>query len=346
MQRLWWLVLAFISAMIALSAMTAQRETRLALVFGNSNYPDGFYFAGSDKASSSGTPPTPVAGSDTPLTREQERLLEPQDTFKECANCPEMVLVPAGEFMMGSPENETERYAQEGPQHKVKISRPFTLGKLKITRDQFETFLRETSYSIGDRCYTIEGGEVEERVGRSFGNPGFVQEGNHPAVCVNWYDARSYVEWLTRKTGKLYRLPSEAEWEYAARAGTTTPFWWGGSITPEQANYDGSTVYAGGDKGENRQKTVPVDNFEPNAWGLYQVHGNAFEWVEDCWNDSYRNALADASAMLIGNCTRHVRRGGAWNYPAATLRSAYRDSRPGTTRGSNMGLRVARTIYQ
>jgi formylglycine-generating enzyme required for sulfatase activity len=307
---------------------------------------DEFHFAGGGKTSSSGTAPTPVAGSNTPLTREQERLLKPKDSFQECADCPEMVLLPAGEFMMGSPDNEPERYAQEGPQYKVKISRPFTLGKLKITRDQFETFVRETSYSIADGCYTVEGGEVAERVGRSFRNPGFAQEGNHPAVCVNWYDATAYVDWLTRKTGKLYRLPSEAEWEYAARAGTTTPFWWGSSITPEQANYDGSTVYAGGDKGENRHKTVAADSFKPNPWGLYQVHGNAFEWVGDCWNDSYKNAPADASAMLIGNCTRHVRRAGAWNYPAATLRSAYRDSRPGTTRGANMGLRVARTVNQ
>jgi formylglycine-generating enzyme required for sulfatase activity len=257
-----------------------------------------------------------------------------------------MVLIPAGEFMMGSPEREPERYAQEGPQHRVKIGRPFALGKLKVTRDQFDAFVRETNYSIGDSCYTIESGQVEERVGRSFRNPGFVQENNHPAVCVNWDDAKAYVAWLTKKTGKNYRLPSESEWEYAARAGTTTPFWWGTSIITDQANYDGSTVYAGGIKGENREKTVAADDFKPNAWGLYQVHGNAFEWVEDCWNDSYTNAPADDAVMLAGDCARRVRRAGAWNYPAATLRSAYRDSRPASTRGSNLSLRVARTVNQ
>jgi formylglycine-generating enzyme required for sulfatase activity len=305
---------------------------------------DEFYFGSAAKASSTDTP-TRVSGTDNiPLTREREWVLKPKDTFKECAECPEMVLVSAGEFMMGSPEDEPERFAQEGPQHRVKIGRSFALGKLKVTRDQFETFVRETNYSTGDRCYTIEAGRVEDRVGRSFRNPGFVQEGNHPVVCVNWDDARAYVAWLTKKTGKLYRLASESEWEYAARAGTTTPFWWGSTISPEQANYDGNSIYAGGTKGENRQKTVGADQFKPNAWGFYQVHGNAFEWVEDCWNDSYRNAPADDSVMLAGNCTRHVRRAGAWNYPAATLRAAYRDSRPATTRGSNMSLRVARTV--
>ena len=247
---------------------------------------------------------------------------------------------------MGSPEREPERYAQEGPQHRVTIDRPFALGKLKVTREQFEAFVRETNYSIADRCYTLENGRAEERVGRSFRNPGFAQQNNHPAVCVNWEDAKAYVAWLTKKTGKNYRLPSESEWEYAARAGTTSPFWWGTSITTDQANYDGSTVYDGGKKGENRQKTVAAADFNPNAWGLYQVHGNAFEWVEDCWNDSYTNAPPDESAALAGNCARHIRRAGAWNYPAATLRSAYRDSRPGSTRGSNLGLRVARTVNQ
>jgi formylglycine-generating enzyme required for sulfatase activity len=312
----------------------------------SSSLVEAFYFAGSSKTSATETPTTSDSGTDVPLTRERERQLKPKDTFRECADCPEMVLIPTGEFMMGSPESEAERYIQEGPQHRVKIDRPIALGKLKVTRDQFEAFVRETNHSSGDRCYTIEGGEIEERLDRSFRSPGFVQEGNHPAVCVNWYDAKAYVAWLTKKTGKLYRLPTESEWEYAARAGTTTPFWWGASISTEQANYDGTTTYAGGNKGENLQKTAPATNYKPNAWGLYQVHGNAFEWIEDCWNNSYSNAPADSSAALSGNCTRHVRRAGAWNYPAATLRAAYRDSRPASTRGSNMSLRVARTVNQ
>jgi formylglycine-generating enzyme required for sulfatase activity len=307
---------------------------------------DEFYFAVGSSTSSAGTPAGTADGADVPLSKEREALLKPKDSFKECSDCPEMVLIPAGEFMMGSPKSEPERYAQEGPQHRAKIGHAFALGKLKVTREQFDAFVRETNYSIGDSCYTIESGQVEERAGRSFRNPGFVQENNHPAVCVNWDDAKAYVAWLARKTGKNYRLPSESEWEYAARAGTTTPFWWGTTITTEQANYDGSTIYDGGSKGENREKTVAADDFKPNAWGLYQVHGNAFEWVEDCWNENYTNAPTDGSAMVAGNCTRRVRRAGAWNYPASTLRSAYRDSRPASTRGSNLSFRVARTVNQ
>jgi formylglycine-generating enzyme required for sulfatase activity len=307
---------------------------------------DEFYFTAGSSTSSAGTPTGTAGGSDVPLSKEREASLKPKDSFKECSDCPEMVLIPAGEFMMGSPKSEPERYAQEGPQHRAKIGHPFALGKLKVTREQFDAFVRETSYSIGDSCYTIESGQVEERAGRSFRNPGFVQENNHPAVCVNWDDAKAYVAWLAKKTGKNYRLPSESEWEYAARAGTTTPFWWGTTITTEQANYDGSTTYDGGSKGENREKTVGADDFKPNAWGLYQVHGNAFEWVEDCWNENYTNAPTDGSAIVAGNCARRVRRAGAWNYPASTLRSAYRDSRPASTRGSNLSLRVARTVNQ
>jgi formylglycine-generating enzyme required for sulfatase activity len=299
------------------------------------------------------TPPAPgspiiasaPAIADAPLSQEREAALKPKDSFKECAACPEMVVIPAGEFVMGSPDDEPERYPTEGPQHSVKIGRPLAVGKFKITRDEFDAFVRETNYS-SDKCFTIEDGKVEERLGRSFRNPGFAQEGRHPAVCVNWDDAKAYVGWLTRKTGKAYRLLTESEWEYAARAGTTTAFWWGTSISTEQANYDGTSTYAGGAKGEYRQKTVPVDSFTPNTWGLYQVHGNAFEWVEDCWNEGYQNAPADDAASLTGNCSRHVRRGGAWNFIPATLRSAYRDSRPAITRGSNTGLRVARTLNQ
>jgi len=280
-----------------------------------------------------------------PLSHQSEIALVEKDHFRECAACPEMVVVPSGEYTMGSPDGEAERTSAEGPQHRVNIPVRFAVGKLKVTRDEYETFVNETSYAVGDKCFTLEGGKADERSGRSFRNPGFDQEGKHPAVCINWDDANAYVSWLSKKTGKLYRLLSESEWEYVARAGTKTPFWWGSSISTDQANYDGST-YDNGEKGKYRQKTVPVDMFEPNSWGLYQVHGNAFEWVEDCWNENYQYAPSDDWVRLAGNCGRHVRRGGAWNIPPKMLRSAYREQRPAQTRGSNMGLRVARTLSQ
>jgi formylglycine-generating enzyme required for sulfatase activity len=281
-----------------------------------------------------------------PLSYQNEIALAEKDHFRECAACPEMVVVPDGEYMMGSSEDELERSSTEGPQHRVKIPRRFAVGKLKVTRDEFEAFVNETSYAGSDKCFTLEDGKADERSGRSFRNPGFEQDGKHPVVCIDWDDAKAYVAWLSKKTGKLYRLLSESEWEYAARAGTKTPFWWGSSISTDQANYDGNSSYGSSSKGEYRQKTVPADMFEANPWGLYQVHGNAFEWVEDCWNETYQYAPSDDWMRLAGNCSRHVRRGGAWNIIAKMLRSAYREQRPALTRGSNMGMRVARTLSQ
>ena len=296
-----------------------------------------------------------------PLSYQNEIEVADGDHFKECPSCPEMVVVSNGDYLMGAPDSEPERADNELPQHRVKIPQRFAVGKLMVTREEFDKFVKETDYDPGDKCWTREGDADRERTGRSYRNPGFDQDGTHPVVCINWDDAKAYVAWLSKKTGKLYRLPSESEWEYVARAGTTTPFWWGSSISPDNANYDYTSTYGSdGSKGEIRGKTVPADMFKANAWGLYQVGGNAFEWVEDCWNDTYdhdepsddgvriaenwtRRSEADVHA---GGCSRHVRRGGAWSAPAKWLRSAYRDQRPTRIRAANTGLRVARTLNQ
>ena len=196
-------------------------------------------------------------------------------------------------------------------------------------------------------CYTWTGSEWKDDKTASWHSPGFGQDDSHPVVCVNWNDAKAYAAWLSKQTGKTYRLLSEAEYEYAARAGTATPFWWGSSITPEQANYDGSAepYKGGGKKGKYRQKTMPVKSFEPNPWGLYQVHGNAWSWVEDCWHDSYTGAPNDGSAWT-GDCSRPqaVLRGGGWDFLPGNLRAAYRSSNyPGNRNGSG-GFRLARTL--
>jgi formylglycine-generating enzyme required for sulfatase activity len=173
---------------------------------------------------------------------------------------------------------------------------------------------------------------------------GFAQSGSHPAVCINWDDAKAYVAWLSRKTGKTYRLLSEAEREYVARAGTTTPFWWGSTISTSQANYNGNHTYGSGSKGEYREKTMPVGSFQPNPWGLYQVHGNVWEWVEDCWNDTYGGAPTDGSAWTSGDCSRRPDRGGSWGNPPRNLRSAVRSGSTTDLRHSAGGFRVARTL--
>jgi formylglycine-generating enzyme required for sulfatase activity len=303
-------------------------------------------------------PETTTMRDNTPLSYQSEVALAEKDQFRECAGCPEMVVVPEGEYMMGSLDDELDRSSNESPQHRVRISQRFAVGKLKVTRAEFEKFINETGYSTGDRCFTLEDNKAEDRIGRSFRNPGFEQDGKHPVVCINWDDAKAYVAWLSKKTGKLYRLLSESEWEYVARAGTKTPYWWGSSISTDDANYDGGSGASGG-RGQYRQKTVPADMFKPNRWGLYQVNGNAFEWVEDCWNETYDRAPTDDGVKMAGNwpgradtdvraggCSRHVRRAGSWNSGPKMLRSAYRDSRPALTRASNLGMRVARTLGQ
>jgi formylglycine-generating enzyme required for sulfatase activity len=161
---------------------------------------------------------------------------------------------------------------------------------------------------------------------------------------VSWDDAKAYIAWLSKTTGKTYRLLSEAEREYVTRAGATTPFWFGSSISPAQANYDGGSTYAGGEKGEYRGHTLPVEMFIPNPFGLYQVHGNVSDWVEDCWNASYQGAPADGSARTSQNCARHVLRGGSWYDAPDVLRAAHRAGFYPGYRSGTIGFRVARSL--
>jgi formylglycine-generating enzyme required for sulfatase activity len=253
---------------------------------------------------------------------------EPGDVFRDCERCPEMVVVPTGEFMMGSPEDEERRHADEGPQHRVRIGRPFAIGQLEVTFEEW------------DACVTGGGCGGQRPRDEGWGR------GRHPVINVSWEDAQTYVRWLSSTTGERYRLPSEAEWEYAARAGTVTPFWWGTTISTEQANYDGNYTYGGGSEGEYRERTVPVDaaGFPANPFGLHHVQGNVWEWVEDCWHDSYTGASSDGRAWVEEGCPLRVLRGGSWSDNPWDVRAAYRDR--GTTGGriSVTGFRVARML--
>jgi formylglycine-generating enzyme required for sulfatase activity len=258
-----------------------------------------------------------------------------------------MIVVPVGRFVMGSLSSEPDRSDAEGPHHEVAIGKPFAVGRFAVARGEYETFVREANHAIGDKCWTYEGDKWEERTGRSYRNPGFTQDDRHPVVCVNWDDARAFAGWLSDKTGKTYRLFSEAEREYVTRAGTTTPFWWGSSITPKQANYNGNYTYeGGGSRGEYRKHTMPVDSFEPNPWSLYQVHGNVWEWTEDCWHENYQQAPADGSAWTTAcsDSSRRVVRGGSWIDRPQGLRSAIRVKRVAGYRDYVHGFRLARTL--
>ena len=163
-------------------------------------------------------------------------------------------------------------------------------------------------------------------------------------INVSWDNSKAYVAWLSKKAGKTYRLLSEAEREYVTRAGTTTPFWWGGSISTRQANYNGTSTYAGGSTGDYQQKTLLVNAFEPTPWGLYQVHGNVWDWVEDCQDENYSGAPSDGTAWTSGDCSRHVVRGGSWHSSPLLLRSAERGKLATEVQSSGIGFRVARTL--
>ena len=210
---------------------------------------------------------------------------EAGSVFRDCVQCPEMVVVPAGSFVMGSPSSEAGRNDDEGPQRRVTIGSAFAVGKHEVTRGEYGRFVSETGHSSGDSCWVFDG-KWKERSGYSWKDPGFDQSNDHPVACVSWNDAKRYVRWLSGKTGERYRLLSEAEWEYAARAGTTGPYHTGGTISAGQANY-----------GRNNDGTVPVGRYGSNGFGLHDMHGNVWEWVEDCWS---------------GDCGKRVLRGGSW----------------------------------
>ena len=220
--------------------------------------------------------------------------------------------------MMGS-----ERRGWEGPIHRVTIPEAFAVGKYAVTFDEW------------DACVSAGGcSHKPEDKGR----------GRHPVMSVSWKDAQEYISWLSKKTGKTYRLLSEAEWEYVARAGTTTPFHTGATISPSQANYHGDYTYNGSSKGENRNRTIPVGSLGANQFGLHDVHGNVWEWVQDCGNTSYKGAPSDGRAWTTGDCSRRVLRGGSWLHEPRLLRSSDRFWYGTDERYYYIGFRVARTL--
>ncbi len=238
----------------------------------------------------------------------------------------EMVETPGGKFMMGSPENEAERYDYEGPQHEVTVP-PFYIGKFTITQAQWRAIASDTSLKI-ER-------DLEPKPSRFEGD-------DRPVEQVSWEDVKEFCARLVKKTGRAYRLPTEAEWEYACRAGTTTPFAFGETITPEIVNYDGNYPYAMANKGKYREETVPVGSLgAANAFGLFDMHGNVWEWCEDVWHDNYIEAPEDGSAWLSGgDSSRRVLRGGSWFGYGRDCRSADRAYYEPVARLNDIGFRV------
>jgi formylglycine-generating enzyme required for sulfatase activity len=273
--------------------------------------------------------------------------------FRDCPTCPEMVIIPAGSFDMGSPKSEDGRDDNEGPVHRVNIS-TFALGKTEITRSQFTVFVKDAKYIVGDNCKTLEGSKFEKRSGRNWHDLGFLQTSQHPAACINWDDAQAYAGWMSHKTGKHYRLPTEAEWEYAARGLTITARYWGDS--PDKAcgyanvadktaqeKIPGATFWQLHNCTDGFAYTTPVGNLKANSFGLNDMLGNVWEWTEDSFHDSYKDAPVDGSTWQ-GNGEQRVLRGGSWNSGPARVRSAKRGRDTPATRISNIGFRLARTL--
>ena len=266
-----------------------------------------------------------------------------------------MVVVPSGSYEMGSPSREDGRDDDEGPVHRVRIAEPFAVGVHEVTRGEWRRFVAATGHSTGRSCWTYEGGEWKERSGRSWRAPGFEQGDGHPVVCVSWEDAKAYVGWLSGETGSEYRLLSESEWEYAARAGTVTSRYWGSSEGGQCRHANG------GDRSVDRRygnwpwgtascddghiHTSPVGSFAANGYGLHDVMGNVWEWVEDCLHEDYAGAPSDGSIWTSGgNCGRRVLRGGSWNNSPRNLRTANRFFYEAGDRSYVYGFRVTRTL--
>jgi formylglycine-generating enzyme required for sulfatase activity len=280
-----------------------------------------------------------------PVALAQEAV--PGETFQECTNCPTMRVVQAGEFMMGSPANEAERRENE-PHHKVTISRSFALSETAVTWQQWEACMR-------DRW--CEGAGIDEALklnpdGTPNANYKDYGRGKRPAVGMSWYDAQHFVGWLNWKVDAddAYRLPNEAEWEYVARAGTTTAYPWGSELDYNYGNFGvrGHEIRGGFAEGRDRwvNETAPVGSFPANAWGFHDMHGNIFEWTQDCYEADFKHAPTNGEANTEGDCSVRVFRNGTFTSNPYMQRSARRGAPyPAATRGRDyLGFRVAKTL--
>ena len=275
----------------------------------------------------------------------------PGGVFRDCPSCPEMVVIPAGTFMMGSPASEEGRDDDEGPRHRVTLE-SFALGRYEVTRGEYAAFASATGRSPRG-CKRVYDGEGTYDASW-WRNPGFAQGDGHPVVCVSWDDAQAYVRWLSRETGEEYRLPSESEWEYAARGGATTSRYWGNGSSPQCGYANGADAAAtlvytiwgrAASCDDGALHTASVGSYAANAFGLFDALGNVWEWTADCWHDTYAGAPGDGSAWTRGgDCGRRVLRGGSWLSAPRVVRSAARGRNTTGARSSRVGFRVSRTL--
>ncbi len=276
------------------------------------------------------------------------------ESFMDCETCPEMVVVPAGSFMMGVAPGQ-QASAKQSPQHRVTFAKPFAVGKYDVTRDEYSVFVEATNRRDPQSCEIYDdNADRRQTPGASWRNPGFMQGDRDPVVCVSWDDANAYAAWLSMKTSKHYRLLSESEWEYAARAGSTDVRY-GANADAQLCGYinlgdrDYFTHFPS-DPDVDRECsdgyvfTSPVGSFAPNAFGLYDMLGNVWQWTADCDNSNYVGAPSDGSTWTTGNCDVRIGRGGAWTEDAFGVRTVTRGQGRAANHGSNTGFRVARDM--
>jgi formylglycine-generating enzyme required for sulfatase activity len=288
-------------------------------------------------------PPAPTSAparvddlsADNPRGRLRDRFLD------DSAQAPELMILMPGRFLMGSSPAEQQAaldagarkawLEREAPRHAVTLARQFAISRLPVTVGQWREFVVATHWKSS--------GEV------NWVSPGFMQTDDHPVVGISWHDAQLYLRWLSTRTGKRYRLPTEAEWEYACRAGTATPFNVGDNIRPDQANYDARFAWSGNERGVPRRGTTAAGSYPANAWGLCDMHGNVWEWVQDVMHDSYEGAPVDGSAWEEGgDQNRRVLRGGSWLYHPRYLRSAVRNGFASRLSNDKVGFRIVREV--
>ena len=272
-----------------------------------------------------------------------------RDVFRDCPECPEMIVVPSGSFRMGSDESDTS-----SPVRDVEVA-TFALGRTEVKRSEYSAFVNATGRPTYFDCAGAQpshevidyGPDVE----RSWRAPGYEQDEDHPVTCVSWADASAYVAWLSGITGRKYRLPSEAEWEYAARAGTEARHYWGdvwrcgyGNFVDLSWHGDIATESLPDDCDDGARFTASVGRFRPNAFGLHDMLGNLWEWTADCWHDNYGGAPLDGNPWARGECNRHAVRGWSWDNRVSDIRVYYRHVAFTGYIVSSYGFRVARTI--
>lgn len=300
----------------------------------------------------------PFVVSSAPGAEMKENAYPPGTRLRDCRDvgCPWLVVVPAGEFMMGSAEGEEGHVSFESPQHRVRIAEPFTVMEAEVTLGAFTRFVQETGYKPGEGCFAGSGKDWQLDAKRNWSDPGFDQKPDHPVACVAWNDARVFAVWLSKRTGQTYRLLTEAEWEYAARAGSTSRYSFGdkGNELCRHANVGDRSLKKAipdwkheiADCDDGHVHAAPVKSYQPNAFGLYDMHGNAWEWVQDCVHDNYQGAPEDGSKPWEADCVADLRvlRGGGWSYQPDFARSAIRGWNSPGNRNVITGFRLARTL--